>query len=98
MPVSRMPPEHPRQVTTTILAEELPRAIAAALPFRPQAGTRFRVTVEPVEESEDERVQALRDDIAVGMDDAEAGRTIDGEQVFERLIAKYAGAKHPGRD
>lgn len=89
MPVSRMPPAHPRQVTTTILAEELPRAVAAALPFRPQAGTRFRVTVEPAEESEDERVQSLRDDIAVGMDDAEAGRTTDGEQVFERLIKRF---------
>lgn len=92
MPVSPTPPARPSKVTATIPAEELPRAITAALPVRPPAGTRFRVTIEPADESEEERRQSLMDDVAVGLEDADAGRTTDGEMLFERLIAKYAKA------
>ncbi|QCG98420.1 hypothetical protein E6C67_32705 [Azospirillum sp. TSA2s] len=98
MPVSPPPPSRPSRVTATIQAEELPRAITAALPFRPPAGTRFRVTIEPVEESEEERRQSLQDDIAAGLEDADAGRTTDSERLFERLIAKYAKASQSQAD
>ncbi|WP_452027501.1 hypothetical protein [Azospirillum palustre] len=55
------------------------------------------MTIEPVDESEEERRQSLKDDVAVGLEDAEAGRTTDGEMLFERLIAKYAKAGEPGQ-
>lgn len=97
MPVSPTPPARSSKVTATIPAEELPRAGAAALPVRPPAGTRFRVTVEAVDESEEERRQSLKNDVAVGLEDADAGRTTDGEMLFDRLIDKYAKAGEPGQ-
>ncbi|CAO3421135.1 hypothetical protein [Azospirillum endophyticum] len=95
MPVSPTPPARPSRVTTIVQAEELPRAITGALPVRPPPGTRFRVTIEPVEESEDERRQSLQADIAAGLEDADAGRITDSEKLFERLIAKYAETGEP---
>ncbi|WP_247894291.1 hypothetical protein [Azospirillum sp. B510] len=37
---------------------------------------------------------SLQEDIATGLEDAAAGRTTDGELLFERLISKYAISKH----
>jgi putative addiction module CopG family antidote len=36
-----------------------------------------------------ERIDALNADIQMGIDDIKAGRTIDGETAFKKLMSKY---------
>ena len=57
--------------------------------MRPIHGARHRVTVEEVEESDEEKLAALRAAIQRGRDDIAAGRVIDGETAFAQLAAKH---------
>lgn len=80
----------PEKVTMTVRAEELPRAVLAKLTARPAPGSRYVVTAELAEEETDEeRIAALRADIALGIADADAGRMYDEEEVFGELQARY---------
>jgi predicted transcriptional regulator len=36
-----------------------------------------------------ERIDALNADIQMGIDDIKAGRTMDGETAFKKLMSKY---------
>ncbi|WP_372398637.1 hypothetical protein ABMY26_18460 [Azospirillum sp. HJ39] len=56
------------------------------------------MTIEPAEESEEESRRSLRDDIATGLADADAGRKTEGEPLFERLITKYARTGQAGQE
>jgi predicted transcriptional regulator len=75
--------------TGTVPAEAVSPEIAAALSMRPVPGSRYRVTVEQVEESDEEKWAALRAAIQKGRDEIAAGLAIDGEDVFARLRAKH---------
>ncbi|HYG87252.1 MAG TPA: hypothetical protein VD978_13425 [Azospirillum sp.] len=79
----------PEKVTATIRAEELPSEIRAQLRERAVPGARFRVTAEPADESDDEKLEALRADLRKGRDELRDGRGIDGDEAFARLEAKY---------
>ncbi|MDO8605454.1 MAG: hypothetical protein Q7R40_02855 [Phaeospirillum sp.] len=75
--------------TATVQADALSHELAAALSLRPIRGARYRVTVEEVEESDEEKRAALRAAIQRGRDDIAAGRVIDGETAFAQLAAKH---------
>lgn len=77
------------KVTVTVRAEELPKSLAAGLIVRPIPGTLYRVTAEPVEETEAEKLASLRAHVMRGLADAEAGRLSDEDEVFAELQAKY---------
>lgn len=75
--------------TATVQAEALSSELTAALSMRPVRGSRYRVTVEEVEETDDEKRAALRAAIHKGRDDIAAGRFIDGKAAFAELAGKY---------
>lgn len=79
------------RVAATIRAEALPPELSSQFAERPIPGTRFRVTAEPVEESEEEKLAALRADIQLGLDqlDAGLGRPLDVEALLKRLHAEH---------
>lgn len=79
----------PDKVTATIRAEDLPKSLAAKLSKRPIPGTRYRVTAEPVEETEKEKLASLRADLQEGIDALDAGHWEDGEAVLARFKEKY---------
>lgn len=83
----------PERFTATIQAEAVPRELADALSMRPIRGSRYRVTVEEVEETDEEKRAALRAAIQKGRDEIAAGHTIDGEAAFAQLATKH----FPGR-
>lgn len=55
-----------------------------------QAGQTIRVTTEPVELSDAEWEASVRAKVAEGLADVAAGRLVDGEEVFARLLKKYS--------
>ena len=55
-----------------------------------QAGQTIRVTIEPVELSDTEWEASVRAKVAEGLADVAAGRVVDGEEVFARLLKKYS--------
>ena len=75
--------------TATVQADALSHELAAALSLRPIRGARYRVTVEEVEESDEEKLSALRAGIKRGRDDIAAGRFTDGETAFANLATKH---------
>ncbi len=75
--------------TATVQADALSHELAAALSLRPIRGARYRVTVEEVEESDEEKLSALRAGIQRGRDDIAAGRVIDGETLFAELRTEF---------
>ena len=75
--------------TGTIPAEAVSPEIAQALSLRPIPGSRYRVTVEAVDETDEEKRGALRAAIQTGRDEIAAGLAIDGEDVLARLRAKH---------
>lgn len=79
----------PERVTATIRAEELPKEVAAKFAARPIPGTPYRVTVEVLDESDGERLEALRRGVQIGRQQIAAGQGIAGETVFSRLRAEY---------
>ena len=79
--------------TATVQAEAVPPELAAALSMRPIPGSRYLVTVEEVEETDDEKRAALRAAIQKGRDEIAAGLSIDGKEAFAKLAAKH----FPGR-
>lgn len=72
-----------------IQAEKLPKEFAEVLTVRPIQGSRFRVTVEELEESDEEKLTALRAAIQEGCDDIAAGRVLDGDTAFAKLRDKH---------
>lgn len=64
----------PDRVTATVHFDHLPPEIQAKLRERPIPGTRYRVTAEPAEESDGERLDSLRADLQAGRDDLRAGQ------------------------
>lgn len=72
------------KLTVEVAATELPPSAARMMPGGPIPGMRYRVTVEEVED-EVAKFAALRDDIAAGLTDLDAGRFDD--QDIEDLLA-----------
>lgn len=77
------------KVSATIRAEELPESLVTKLGGRPSPGTRFRVTAEAVDETDEEKLESLRADLREGRQAIEEGRVVDAETVFSRLLSKY---------
>jgi predicted transcriptional regulator len=75
-------------ITIEWSGSELPEDIVARLPERPAADARFIVTVESAE-SEEEKLEWLRQAIQEGLDDIEAGRVYDAEEVFAELKSRF---------
>jgi hypothetical protein len=82
-----------QSATLAFQAEELPKELAAALAERPVSGSRYRVTVEEVEATDEMKLAALRAAIQKGRDDIAAGKVIDGEAAFAELRDKYFPAR-----
>ncbi|MBF0178063.1 MAG: hypothetical protein HQL63_14640 [Magnetococcales bacterium] len=78
----------PEPFTLEFLASELPESIAQCFIHRPAANARFVVTIEPAQ-TEEEKLATLRRDIQEGVEDANAGRIIDGATIFAELKAKF---------
>ena len=79
--------------TTTVRAEALSPELAAALPQRPVAGTRYRVTMEEVEETDDEKRETLRAVLLQRRAQVAAGQCVDGEAALAALHAKHFPVK-----
>lgn len=80
-------PAMPIRATETVPAEHLPPEFRTKL--RPIPGTRYRVTAEQIEETDAEKLEALRADIARGLADVRAGRVHSHDDVFSTLKAQY---------
>lgn len=52
--------------------------------------------VQQNEDADAARVDALRRDIQVGLDEAERGELVDGEEVFRRAFARIAQLEGEG--
>jgi hypothetical protein len=74
--------------TVVVAASELPKRILDRFPEPPSADARFAVTVEP-EESDAEKLDALRRELQAGLDDLAAGRVSEGKDVFARLKKRF---------
>ncbi len=70
--------------TATVEAEAVSPELAAALSMRPVPGSRYRVTVEEVEETNDEKWAAIQK----GRGEIAAGLAVDGETAFAQLTAE----------
>lgn len=75
--------------TATIRAEAVPPELATALSMRPIRGSRYRVTLEEVEPTDDEKRAALRAAIQRGRDEIAAGQAFEGEAMFAELRAEF---------
>ena len=78
----------PEPFTVVVPAAELPKRILDRFPEPPAADARFAVTIEP-EESEAEKLEALRREIQAGLDDLAAGKVQEGENVFAELKKRF---------
>jgi hypothetical protein len=86
--VSSKSAKTPEPFTIVVAASELPKRILDRFPEPPSADARFAVTVEP-EESDAEKLAALRRELEVGLDDLAAGRSSQGREVFARLKKRF---------
>ena len=75
--------------TGVIQAESVPPELAAALFMRPVPGSLYRVTVQEVEETDEEKRASLRAAIQKGRDEIAAGLAIDGKTAFAELRAEF---------
>lgn len=75
--------------TATVQAKALSHELTAALSMRPVPGSRYRVIVEEIEETDEEKREALRAAIQKGRDEIAAGQAIDGETMFAELRAEF---------
>ncbi len=73
----------------TVQAEALSRELATALSMHPVPGSRYRVIVEEIDETDEEKQAMLRAALQKGHDDIAAGRFIDGKASFEELAEKH---------
>jgi hypothetical protein len=87
-PVSSKSVKSPEPFTIIVAASELPKRILDRFPEPPSADARFAVTVEP-EESDAEKLDALRRELQAGLDDLAAGRVSEGSEVFARLKKRF---------
>ncbi len=78
-----------QQYIATVQAEALSPTLSTALSLRPIHGASYRVTVEEIEESDEQKLAKLRAAIQRGCDDIAAGRVMDGEVAFQKLAAKH---------
>ncbi|MBF0268676.1 MAG: hypothetical protein HQL44_08790 [Alphaproteobacteria bacterium] len=78
-----------QSASVMIEAEKLPKELASVLKERPVLGSHLRITVEEFDESDEEKLVALRAAIQKGRDDIAAGRFVDGEAAFAELRAKH---------
>ena len=78
------------RVTITLGGERLPAEVRSLLSARPVAAHRYRVTVEEIEETEEEKREALRSLLAERIADMRAGKGLNGEEVMNRLERKYS--------
>lgn len=76
------------KLTAEVPASHIPPELASQFPGgRPIPGTRYRVTVEELDD--EAKLAALRADLQAGRDELRAGLGVDGETVIARLRAKY---------
>jgi len=83
----------PGRIIGTVQAEDFPSELAAALSVRLVRGSSYRVTVEEIEATDEEKLTALRAAVQRGRDDIAAGRCAEGDEAFARLSQKH----FPGR-
>jgi hypothetical protein len=79
----------PDRVTGTVHAEDFPPELAAALSLRPVRGSSYLVTVVEIEQTDEEKLAALRTAVAKGRAEFAAGLGIDGETMFAELRAEF---------
>jgi len=73
--------------TKDIPASELPAGHTRDLPSGPAPGMLCRVIVEPIED-EERRLTGLCAAVDAGLASLDAGRVVEGEELFRRLWAK----------
>ncbi|MBI5121115.1 MAG: hypothetical protein HZA67_08925 [Rhodospirillales bacterium] len=76
-------------VSFIVEAGKLPKVLLEALEMPPLPNSRFRITIEEIEMTDEEKLAALRAAVQAGLADIEAGRLIDSEVVHAELNAKY---------
>jgi len=79
----------PERTTAIIPASALPPEIRAKLGDHPFPGARYRVTVEPAEAKDDDKLAALRDHLRSALAQADGGDLLDEDDVFADLQKKY---------
>lgn len=76
--------------TVELSASELPESLVARFSRRPSVGTRYSVTVAPVQ-TEAEKLAALKKDLQESLDDIAVGRVSELDEVFARLKLRFPG-------
>ncbi|MBF0356550.1 MAG: hypothetical protein HQL43_15060 [Alphaproteobacteria bacterium] len=77
-----------QSASVMIEADKLPKEFASVLRERPVRGSHLRITVEELEESDEQKLATLRAAIQKGRDEFSAGLAIDGETMFAELEAE----------
>lgn len=75
------------KLTVIVTAADLPDALANTLPGGRVPGMRYRLTVEEL--TQDARLAALREHVAIGIAQADAGQLVDEVEAFGELQKKY---------
>ena len=75
--------------TATVAGETLSPELATALALQPTRNARYRVIVEEVEQTDEEKRNSLRAAVQQGRVDVIAGRKLTGQEAFESLKAKH---------
>ena len=75
--------------TAEMRAETLRQEFAALVEGQPLRARRYRVTLEEVEETDAEKLAALKADIAVGLKELDDGLGLDGETALAELRAEF---------
>jgi hypothetical protein len=81
----------PAPFTVEVPASELPESLRARFRERPADDVRFKVTVEPVM-SREEKLEALRREIDLGLEELDAGLAIEGPVAFAELKKRFPAA------
>jgi len=79
----------PERVTVTLGGERLPSEFRSVLTARPLEARRYRVTVEELEETDDDKREVLRATLTARIGDMRAGAGIDGEEALTRLVRDH---------
>lgn len=79
----------PKRATVTLGGERLPLGFRPLLSARPLRAHRYRVTVEEIEETDDEKREALRATLAERFAEADAGKVVDGPTALQRIFNKH---------
>jgi predicted transcriptional regulator len=78
-----------QDVSFIVEAGKLPKVLLEALAMPPLPNSRFRITIEELEMTDEEKLAALRTAVQEGLADIESGNVIDSEVVHAELKAKY---------